>query len=165
MNYQNNGRMPNVDRRVYDSYSMFQSEENRNHNSESESIKSIIESNPVSQVFFSKMNRDLLQRQLQEGVFKASNGQYKIGRQSDIELQIIMKSHYLQYSVNRPDNVRGQIIDLNKGIIDEFVPSIMTKINQKLCYERDISTMYRPMDRPAVDNSKGEKGLELKPFF
>ena len=54
--------------------------------------------NGVSDLFFSGENIDNIQEQIINIVYKKSGGKWKIGRQSDTQLKIIMKSIYLQHS-------------------------------------------------------------------
>ena len=64
------------------------------------SLTGIQEGNNLSNTFFSSQNLDNLQNKIIENVLTQSNGEYRIGRQSDTQLQIIMRSTYLSYSKN-----------------------------------------------------------------
>ena len=63
-------------------------------------------------MIFSKRNIDCIQKHIQKSVLQKTN--YRIGRQSDLQLQIIMRSIYLQYSKNLDCNYAEQIRELNK---------------------------------------------------
>jgi hypothetical protein len=139
---------------------MFEEKNSSSNNFASEAIKTIVQKNPVSDVFFSKANIDYLQKRIQQIIYEKSNGEYQIGRQSDTELEIIMRSIYLQFAVNRPDDIRAQILDLDTRVLDESVPSIMTGVQQYIQYTKDINRMYEPIDIPRSENSKGDKSLE-----
>ena len=163
MNYEssntNNGRI-SIDHQIYKTYNMFQENNSSSNNFACEAIKTIVQMNPVSNVFFSKANIDYLQQRIQQIVYEKSNGEYQISRQSDTELEIIMRSIYLQFSVNRPDDIRAQILDLDVRVLDESIPSIMTCVQQYIQYTKDINRMYKPIDMPRSENSKGNKSLE-----
>ena len=60
-------------------------------------------------------------------VFKTSGN--RIGRQSDTELQIIMRSIYLQYSENNNCNIISQVKVLNKKVLDYCVEKINKAIS------------------------------------
>ena len=128
-----------------------------------ESLRSNIEENCVSKLFFSKLNVDLLQQFIQEEVYKLSNGRYKIGRQSDIELGIIMRSLYLQ---NGPYSNcdKKEVRKLNKIVIDDAVPKIYSAIKQYIMYKKDVSTLPKPMLHPEYTSNSGLKSAEMKPF-
>ena len=114
MNYESsnthNGRI-NIDHQIYKNYNMFQEDTSSCTNFAAEATKTIIQQNPLSLVFFSKANIDYLQQRIQQIVHEKSNGEYNIGRQSDTELEIIMRSIYLQFAVHRTDHIREQIQD------------------------------------------------------
>jgi hypothetical protein len=98
-------------------------------------------------------------------ILNESDGRYFIGRQSDDELKIIMRSIYLQYSRNLPDNIMQQVKELNSRVIDWAVPQIMTNLKQDEKYKQDISTLPEPLERSQLPSTKGTKTLEIKSFM
>jgi len=66
------------------------------------------ECSQVSDVFFSTQNIDLLQLGIQNKILNESNGRYRVGRQSDDELKIIMRSIYFQYAKNNIHDVKAK---------------------------------------------------------
>ena len=138
------------------------------------------EHTPVSSVFFSKMNIDALQKGISNRVFNDSNGKYNIGRQSETELKIIMRSFYfnsLSGSVpnflqdivygnpSEKDYVISQVRSLNSSVLDWSVPRILTNIQQFEKYKSDVSGLPMPLDRPSFLSTAGTKSLELQSFF
>jgi hypothetical protein len=71
-------------------------------------------STPLSQAFFSQQNIQIIQNGIRAGVYNRSNGQYVIGPQDCDSLKIVMRSVFLQYSANQPNNYQQQITQLNK---------------------------------------------------
>ena len=65
----------------------------------------IYEPSTLNQVYFSKDNLNLIQDTLRYNVWIQSNKKYIIDRQSDVDLQIIMRSMFLQHSPNLQDNI------------------------------------------------------------
>ena len=128
-----------------------------------EALTGNLEHTPLSMAFFSKENIEIIQNGLRAGVFKATN-QY-IGNQDYDELKSVMRSVFLQYSANRPDHIAEQIKALNNKVLAYCVPNIVGEIDGYLKYRRDISTLAMPMQMPAMISSKGNKVLELKPWF
>lgn len=118
-----------------------------------------LECNLLNQVFFSQENIDLLQEQIRHNVWVASNRKYVIGRQSDIDLQLIMRSIYFQYGKNIPHNIKEQVIELNDLVIQDAVPKIMSQVEQHVYYLFDASTQPVPLALPRSMSSSGRKQL------
>ena len=112
--------------------------------------------------FFSKQNMDIIQNLIRCRVYKESNNKHIIGRQSDLQLKIIMRSIYFQYAKNNPNNIKEQITVLNNKIIDYSVKEIISNIKQYLSYKKAVSTIPEPLDRPKNLNSAGTKSLQPK---
>mgnify|MGYP001361693629 CR=1 FL=1 len=71
------------------------------------SLKSINSENILNKTFFAQKNIDMIQNTIINEIFKKTG--YKIARQSELQLQIIMRSIFLQYSKNNPCNIKEQI--------------------------------------------------------
>jgi len=121
--------------------------------------------NTLSITFFSKENIDIIQKNIIYDVYLKSNGKYKIQRQSDQELIIIMRSYYYQYAKNSEINIKEQIRELNKMVSDWSVNEIIKNIQQHDGYKESVSTLPMPLDRSQLTTQKGTKTLELKTFF
>lgn len=118
----------------------------------------------VSAIFFSDNNVNLLQTGIYNKILNISAGKYNIGRQSDTDLKIIMRSIYFQYGKNTPNNIKEQVLDLNTRVIDWCVPEILSNIKQSDKYIMDISTMPIPLDRSILPTQKGLRTLEMMKF-
>jgi hypothetical protein len=118
----------------------------------------------VSAIFFSDDNVELLQLGIRNKILNLSNGEYNIGKQSDIDLKIIMRSIYFQYGKNVSSNVNAQVLDLNTRVIDWCVPEILSNIKQSAKYIMDISTMPVPLDRSSLPSQKGTRTLEMMKY-
>ena len=123
------------------------------------SLKGIQQVSDLSESFFSRKNVNTLQNKIIEEVYKKSNNQYKIGRQSETELEIIMRSIYLQNTQNLPCNIEEQVDKLNALVLDYCVPYIIGEVSQYYTYIRDVSEAKPVMDRPTNVSIKGEKTL------
>ena len=165
MNYQNNGRISYVDRMIYPEYRMFSQDNKGLSGFKTEAVKTILQRSDLSDVYFSRENIDYLQNRIIQRVYELSNGRHKIARQSDIELEIIMRSYFLQFSLNQFGNIREQVRVLDDMVLDEVVPQVLSAVEQYVKYKEDINTMYKPVMLPENNNIKGEKQLELKPWF
>ena len=69
-------------------------------------------SNSLSDAFFSEQNIQIIQNGIRAGVYNRSNSQYVIGPQDCDSLKIVMRSVFLQYSANQPNNISQQIAQL-----------------------------------------------------
>lgn len=128
-------------------------------NSNQNTIKHTITETTLSKSFFSKQNIDKIQNEIIRTVYQKSEGQYKIGRQSDHQLLIIMRSIYLQNSKNLECNIQNQIDVLNYKVLDYCVNNIKTEILQYLGYLKDIKKPIKYTNRPTNVSSKGNNIL------
>tara|TARA_Y100000996_G_scaffold55276_1_gene37617 strand:+ start:790 stop:1272 length:483 start_codon:yes stop_codon:yes gene_type:complete len=130
-----------------------------------QSLSGIQEDSYLSKVFFSKQNLNLLQQLIRYGVFEKSNQKYKIGNQSESEIVTIMRSMYLQFAKNLDTDIKGQVRELNKYVIDFAVEKIMSAATQHINYLNEIQTTINPMDRGQNTSSVGTKLKERKEFM
>ena len=119
---------------------------------------------PLSILFFSAENIQIMQNTIKKGVYDKSNQQYVIGQQNCDELKIIMRSIYLQNTQNLPYNITNQVSTLNNLVVDYAVKQIYNEAIGYLKYQRDASTMYTIPNLPTNTSHKNNT-LELKPFF
>ena len=118
----------------------------------------------LSQAFFSKENIQILQNGIRAGVYKQSNGQYLVAPQDCDSLKIIMRSVYLQHSANQMDNIRQQISELNKIVLDYSIKQVYSEAQGYMKYLDDASTLVVPIAHPVMtDNTDRE--LEFKRWF
>lgn len=123
-------------------------------------IKTFQERNPMMDFFFSKKNLDHLQNLLRQMVEYQSNGKYKISRQSDNELLVVMRSIYIKTPTNpysNGENFKMDICTLNKNVLDWVVPRILVNIQQHLGYIRDEGQNLRPFERPEFMSNAGNR--------
>ena len=147
----------NLDGTTPQNYELYEGEM-KSHNFQN-SLKGIQDNNILSTAFFSKRNINCIQKQIQKQVLKATN--YTIGRQSDLQLQIIMRSIYLQYSKNLNCDYTNQIKDLNKKVTDYSVDRIVIEISQFLEYRKEVSRIPEPISLPKNLSNAGEKSTSL----
>jgi len=121
--------------------------------------------NPVSNLFFSCNNIDVLQNGLRYMVYKQTGGKYTIGRQSDHDLKIVMRSIYLQYAKNLPNDVVGQVRELNGKVLDWTVGEVMSNLKQYETYRKDASTLPMPLEYGPLVTQRGTKTLEITSFI
>jgi hypothetical protein len=123
------------------------------------SLKGIQDNNVLNKAFFSQRNINNIQKQIQRKVLETTN--YTIGRQSDLQLQIIMRSIFLQYSKNLNCDYANQIRDLNKKVTDFAIDRIVIEISQFLEYRKEVSRIPEPISLPKNLSNAGEKSSSL----
>ena len=143
------------------SYDLYQNEKQKYEFTDS--LKGINEDNVLNKTFFSQKNIDMIQNAIINEVIKLSG--YKIQRQSDLQLQIIMRSIFLQYSRNNRCNIKEQIIELDKKVIEFSVDRIIVEINQYMNYKNTINKLPTPLTHPENLSNKGEKSLRMNQFI
>lgn len=121
--------------------------------------------NPISNLFFCPKNIDLVQDAIRYKVWMATNQRYVIGRQSDQELRVVMRSMYFQYAQHRPEDVVGQVRALNAKVLEWVVPEVVSNLLQYERYKQDASQMPVPLAHPPLMTQKGTKTLEIKRFL
>ena len=78
----------------------------------------------LSDMYYSQTNIDFLQNEIINQVYKKTSGKYRIVKQSEDELVIVMKSIFLQYARNSDVDVQLQIKTLNKYVLDYCVNDV-----------------------------------------
>ncbi len=157
-----NGRVTHTELEKKGDIHLFETKNNRpivQKNFQQELLYGIQETSQLNQLFFSRKNLDLIQDMIRYKVYKKSNDKYIIGKQSSVEVQIVMRSMYLQQSLNMPTNIKEQIVYLNNLVVDWCVEKILPEVEQHIGYIRDISYYPMPIDLPKNLSQKGTRTL------
>ena len=126
-------------------------------------MKHTLENSELSLLFFSSKNIDIIENAIKAGVYEMSNNVHVIDTQDRDQLYVIMRSTFLQYSLDQPENLTRQIEVLNSRVVAYCVPRIYGEIQSYLHYKKDISTLAVPMANPAYYHK--DTSLEFKRFF
>lgn len=138
---------------------MFQAHSDDYHNMSQDSLRGLQEESLLSKVFFHPKNVDLIQKQLIMDVFKRTNAEYLIEKQNEEDLQVVMRSIFIQHAIHWPDNIQAQIRELNNLVVDELYPGVLSEIKAYFGYlERAFGPM-QVMDRPENVSNAGLKTL------
>lgn len=113
-------------------------------------------STPVNEEFFSPANMDILQDRIRTDVRGMVSAD--IGRQSDTDLMLVMRSYYLQYA---GDTVQ----ELNERVILFCANRISVEVEAYRYYRKDILDFPAPIQRPIDTQVYGTRTGELKSFF
>jgi hypothetical protein len=127
-------------------------------------LQGISERNPLSDVFFSKENIQIIQNGIRAGVYQRS-GTYKlvVPPQNLDTLKIIMRSIYLQYAQYDLDDIRGQVQTLNHLVLEYCIPDVLSGAISYQKYLQDQSTLVVPLANPERPD-KEWKQLILRQF-
>jgi hypothetical protein len=106
----------------------------------------------LEQTFFSEDNVALINKQLILSVYKKTEKKFVICPQKEADLIIVMRYVFIEYSKNLPYDIKKQITELNCRVVSEILPIVMTNLDQKIGYYRDIST--QPVGPPLPINTK-----------
>ena len=130
-----------------------------NNNFQVESLYGIQETSKLNQLFFSKRNMEIIQNNIRYTVYTKTNKKHIIDKQSDIELQIIMRSIYLQHSTNLEYKYKEQLEYLNSLVVNWCVEHIIPQLEQYMGYLKEVEYMPSPIDLPVNLSSKGSRTL------
>ena len=131
-------------------------------------LKGIVEDTPLSQIFFSKTNMDLLQKTIRWQVYQESkklfNAPQIIDYQSYNALFIIMRSIYLQFgdsgipSSKIPDKIKS----LNKLVTEYSIQEqILPNLKQYSGYLDKMGDLQVPLEHPKNESLKGTKTFDI----
>tara|TARA_B110000914_G_scaffold225484_1_gene246336 strand:+ start:286 stop:666 length:381 start_codon:yes stop_codon:yes gene_type:complete len=118
---------------------------------------------PLTKLYFSKKNSDAIHSAIQYRVYKDHD--IRIGKQSDSELRIIMKSMYYSDGKNLTTDIINQVRCLNAKVIKYAVKQIMVQVNQYTVFQEHQNTLPVPMELPKNMSIKGHNVLNTDGFI
>ena len=127
-------------------------------------LHTIQTSTALSGAYFSEANQTILQNALRYRVWRSTK--HVIGRQDTMQLQIVMRSIFLQHarhSVAVP--IAQQVAALNERVLAACVPDVISNVKQYVHYKQDVSTLPTPFDHAVNMSQKGSKTLSSQPFI
>ena len=111
-------------------------------------------------LFFSKENIYRLQQTIKKEVNIRTQGKFRLKEdQETSDLLICMRAIYLDHGKNLDKNIVRQTKILNKLLIDNIMPDIISNIRQQYDYIRDITQPRQIMINPVNVNGAGRKQL------
>lgn len=100
-------------------------------------------------VFFHPKNIELIQKEIIAEVFRRTEGEFMIEKQNENILRTIMQhvfSRYIRYFSE--DEIKKQIKKLNKYVVDEVVPEIISQIKFHKSYLERTFCPLQIMEHP-----------------
>ena len=93
-------------------------------------------------------------------IFKKTKGQFKLDvDQEQRDLFLVMRAVYLEQARFLPSQYVRQCKQLNKKVVQEIVPGMITEIKQEYGYLKEINKPLSPIPRPLNINNAGRKIL------
>lgn len=129
-----------------------------------ETVSRLYSGTCLSENFFSRENVEIIHQGIINYVYNKSNGEYQIGKQSEQELSIVMRSVYLSHGKNLTYDIKSQIRELNTKVIEWCANEIITNIQQYVNYKKSVSTLKMPMENPLLTSQRGLKTQEFSYF-
>jgi hypothetical protein len=114
----------------------------------------------ISKIFFSDANIKRVQKLLRKTIYEKSNGKYKMDvDQEEKELVYVMRAIFIEHAKDIPGQTIRQVKYLNRKVIDEVFPSVITSISHNQGYLNRINNPIKPIDRPLNVNNAGRRTL------
>jgi len=114
----------------------------------------------LSKIYFSDKNIKRLQKKIKQEISRRTNNKYILAvDQEERDLLLVMRAVYLEYGKYIPGQIVRQIKKLNKKVINEIIPGMITELKQYYGYLREINGPLRPIDRPLNVSHAGRKTL------
>jgi hypothetical protein len=120
---------------------------------------------PLNVVFFSQDNINHIHTQIIEQVYRMSGGKYRIDRQGDDEVRIIMRSYYLMFARNDPFKVSQELAELNSRVIGYASAKVYSEVDFHAFYLKDLEDFAPAIANPINVKHYGSEPGELKSFF
>jgi len=122
------------------------------HNTSESAVKGILEETPLSTAFFSELNVKSLQQWLRYEIYKKNKK--IIDNQSTIELNVIMRSIFLQFGDSRvsSNDFIEHIQELNNKVIGYSLKTVQTQLEQYDGYIDKLENLPVPMEFPSYEN-------------
>lgn len=123
-------------------------------------LKSVYESTPLGELFFSHQNIERIQKKIKYEIFVRTNGKYKLEtNQNESDLLIVMRDIYIGCGKNLPYKIIQQVKELNRKTIEKIIPDMISMIKQDDEYIKQLDKPIDPIPLPVCVNSKGRLSL------
>jgi len=109
---------------------------------------------PLNTLFFSEFNIERIQKGIQNYVKNKTSR--TIDRQNKRDIITIMRSVFINNSINPYGNACNQVDILNKRVIETAGQQVLSGLSQYLAYVKDIGTTPVPLDLPRNVSTYGD---------
>lgn len=122
-----------------------------------EALHDVWQDTPLSNAFFSEQNIAALQKGIQEGVYRMSNGQFRVGMKDDAQLKTVMHNIFIVNSRHSTDNIERQLQGLNELVLRQTVREVYGEAEGYVKYRRDSSKIAMPLAPPMMTKSNDKQ--------
>jgi len=122
-------------------------------------LTGIFEPTPLSELFFSKENINRIQKMIKTEIMIQTAGKYKVDEQDESDLLVAMRATFMNYGDFLPDKIVHQVKLLNKKVICDVTPDMITEIKQYYSYIDEINKPLQPIARPMNVSHAGRRTL------
>lgn len=129
-----------------------------------EALHNVEQDTPLSIAFFSDQNVAAIQKKIQEGVHRMSNGQFRVGMNSNQQLRTIMHQIYIANSRHSTDNIDRQLEGLNSLVLRQTVREVYGEAEGYIKFRRDTDNIAVPLAPPIMTKSNDKQLLFKDPY-
>lgn len=123
-------------------------------------IKGVHCQTELNRLFFSDKNIRRIQKKIKDEIYKRTNGEFKVDvDQEQRDLYIAMRAVYYEYARFLPNQIVRQVKELNRKVVMEVVPGMITEIKQEYGYIKEINKPLSPIARPVNMSGAGRRLL------
>ena len=122
-------------------------------------MRGVQASDPLSKKFFSNENIQMVQKMIIKAIYVKSGGKFQIQEQDENDLLVVMRGVFFNEAKFLPNRILEQVIELDRKVVEQTVPGIMSNIKQQFSYIKDITKPRDLLDLPVNVSVKGTKTL------
>tara|TARA_B110000902_G_C14211175_1_gene551407 strand:+ start:555 stop:1046 length:492 start_codon:yes stop_codon:yes gene_type:complete len=119
----------------------------------------------LTDIFFSKENINLINKQLILTVYKKSNKKYRIPFQKKEDMMVVMRFVYDKDAKHLPFKIKEQVKQLNCSVIKEILPNIITQVEQNITYLKNLGKPIEPLPLPINVNKLNKTLPSISSLF
>ena len=114
----------------------------------------------LSKIYFSDKNIERIQKMIKIAIFNGTQNKVRLDvNQDQKELVYVMQAIYTEHATFRPNEIIRQTKELNKLVIKEITPGIITSLRQNRGYLREINNPRNLLPLPVNVNNGGRQCL------
>lgn len=121
----------------------------------------ICEISPLFKIYFGRENIKRIQKNIKQEILERTEGKFKLVVDLELDdLLTCMRATYIDYGKNLPTQIVKQTKVLNKILLDQIMPEIVSNVKQQYGYIKDITQPRQLVNLPVNMNSAGRKQLK-----
>ncbi|AYV78269.1 MAG: hypothetical protein Edafosvirus8_19 [Edafosvirus sp.] len=122
-------------------------------------LKGVFIPTDLSRLFFSNENIKRIQNMIKKEIYNKTEGKFKVDDQDESDLLVAMRATFMNYGDFLPDKIIHQVKLLNKRVVCDVLPDMITNIKQYYSYIDEINKPIQPIARPLNVSHAGRRTL------